>query len=155
MYSKNASMVDGRSRKQKKLRTKKSTKIQQIINQKNFKMSTILKIWNAICKFTKWFRKVKPVFDEVLPEKKNSEQALNAVNLNSGELLKRHEFPGTPFTGVCENGIYILTMGMYRMAEKNFNSFDEIEEYINTNMWNLILLIAIIANKHKNDIKEN
>lgn len=123
-------------------------------------MSKVIKILNAIYWLTKWFKKVKPVLNEVIPvnsEKKNLTNLAGSPNLPDATttLFQRKNFPGTPFTGILENGSYILTMGMYRMAEKSFNSFDEMEEYINSDMWNLILLISIIANKHKNDIKEN
>lgn len=72
---------------------------------------------------------------------------------NSGELLERHEVPGSPFTivGNKEQG-YFLTMGKYRLTDA-YQDVDGVIWGLENEKWEIIFNLIITLIKSTEELR--
>lgn len=78
-------------------------------------------------------------------------------SLNNEELVQREQIGGTPFWAEGnDNDGYYLRMGRHRLTIETFKNKEEVLEYINYNMYDIILkmIIGVTADKEEWAIEE-
>lgn len=63
---------------------------------------------------------------------------------SSTELVKMEKIHGTPFTAVLRDEKYYIIMGKYRMNEEPLNTMDEVYEFLENEMWNVMTAMMVI-----------
>lgn len=71
---------------------------------------------------------------------------------NSSKLIEREDIPETPFVLISiEQGKYFAVLGMKQITP-NFKTKGEVLQYIEQNMWNIVLTMILIINETRKDL---
>lgn len=105
--------------------------------------------------FRSIIRRLKRKSNTQNPVKKTSNSS-NEPPVREDELLHRHRMENTPFdiVGNGEKG-YFAALGRFKITE-NMQSPAHVEDYVNSNLYNIVLLILqiLIPEEIKHQLKE-
>ena len=71
------------------------------------------------------------------------------------EQFKRYKIPNTPFQIHQDLDGKHLLLGSYKIAPQTFQTDEEINEYLKTNLYDVILTLILVANDYTNATKKN
>lgn len=60
-------------------------------------------------------------------------------------LVERQQVENSPFTAIKHDDTWFLTMGKYRMTTKNFETFEQVTEWITLNQYELMATFCSIV----------
>lgn len=80
---------------------------------------------------------------ELLQSQMNAGKPDNNDSSNE-QLIEREQLIGTPFWAIKQNDKWALIMGKYKMNEGDLKSKEEVLDYIEENIYNIILRMTMI-----------
>ena len=88
---------------------------------------------------------------ELLQSQTNAE---GQPSIDSGKHYENYRLPTTPFTIITQDDQSYLLLGKYLVTPKVFNGKAEAIEWLEDNMWEVVLSVACIAITSVNETKE-